>query len=68
MSETRRVPQAESGKHRSESFKKIFDQNLWGNETKSGPGSGISATINIRNILDIVINKLKTLLNKKIIR
>ena len=64
----RKVPQVESGKHRSESFKNIFDQNLWGNETKSGHGSTISATLYIRNTLDMVIGKIKTHLNKNNIR
>ena len=62
------VRRAESGKHRSESFKNIFNQNLWGPETKSGHGSTISATSDIRNTLDMVIKKIKIHLNKNKIR
>jgi len=55
---------AENGKHRRESFKEIFDHNLWGRETKSGPGSSLSATNNIRAALGAVIDRIKLHLNK----
>ena len=59
---------AEDGSHRKESFQKIFDNNVWGSESKSGPGSLLSATVNIRNTLHSVIDKVKLHLNKEKIR
>ena len=53
---------AEDGSHRKESFQKIFDNNVWGSESKSGPGSLLSATVNIRNALNSVIRLMEILM------
>ena len=36
---------AEDAEERRESFKKIFDQNGWGAELKSGPGSSLTGKV-----------------------
>ena len=66
--ESRELTGTEDAEHRKQSFKKIFDKNLWGSKSKSGPGSLLTSTVNIRNILDKVIDKVKTHLNKEQIR
>ena len=57
----------EEGDHRMKSFKKIFDTNAWG-QSKSGPGSLISATERIRAVLNAVIEETKKYLKKDKIR
>ena len=61
-------PGSESSVHRKDSFGKIYSKNSWGSETKSGPGSLMSSTVRIRQILDLVVEKLKIHLNKDTIR
>jgi len=58
------IPPGEDNTNRKLSFNIIFDTNAWGKETKSGPGSQISTTHNIRNILSSVIEKIKSVLGK----
>ena len=53
----------EEGDHRMKSFKKIFDTNAWG-QSKSGPGSLISATERIRAVLNAVIGETKKYLKQ----
>eukprot|EP00092_Neocalanus_flemingeri_P008003 GFUD01008635.1.p1 GENE.GFUD01008635.1~~GFUD01008635.1.p1 ORF type:complete len:329 (+),score=89.43 GFUD01008635.1:265-1251(+) len=59
---------SESSGHRKDSFVEIYAKNAWGKESKSGPGSLLPSTIRIRNILDLLVEKLKTHLNKDKIR
>jgi hypothetical protein len=61
-------PGSESSVHRKHSFGKIYAKNVWGKKTKSGPGSLLSSTVRIRQILDLVLEKLKIHLNKATIR
>jgi 2-polyprenyl-3-methyl-5-hydroxy-6-metoxy-1,4-benzoquinol methylase len=42
---------------RKEAFEKIYSDNYWGTEVKSGSGSTIAATENIRNIIPEIVNK-----------
>ena len=58
------IPSGEDNVKRKLSFQMIFDTNAWGRETKSGPGSQISSTHNIRNILNSVVEKIKTVLER----
>jgi len=57
----------ESDLHRKNSFKQIWDFNAWGKEVKSGPGSLLQNTINMRRVLSSVIERIKLVLNKKTI-
>ena len=54
--------------HRQESFDRIYETNEWGNESKSGPGSFLNATIQMRKAFGSVIDHLKSHLHKKRIR
>jgi len=55
----------ESDVHRKESFQKIWSANAWGKKTKSGPGSLLKNTNNMRRVLDRVVKKVKEILNKE---
>lgn len=55
----------ESDLHRKESFQEIWSANAWGKETKSGPGSLLKNTNNMRRVLDRVVNKVKLALKKE---
>jgi len=55
----------ESPQNRKESFAKIWSDNVWGKQSKSGPGSLLSTTVNIRKVLKSVIAKIKAVLHKK---
>jgi len=57
----------ESDVDRAESFKQIWEDNAWGKETKSGPGSLIQNTVNMRKVLASVTDRIKLELNKPII-
>ena len=61
-------PASESSVHRKHSFGKIYAKNAWGKKTRSGPGSLLSSTVRIRQILDLVVEKLKIHLHKATIR
>ena len=58
----------EEDEHRKKSFAQIWEQNSWGSESKSGPGSILKNTGRIREILGIVIDQLKKALNKTSIK
>ena len=58
----------EEDEHRKKSFAQIWEQNAWGSESKSGPGSILKNTGTIREILGIVIDQLKMALNKTSIK
>ena len=45
MQKLRLTKETEDGEHRRESFKQIFDHNMWGKETKSGPGSSLKGKV-----------------------
>ena len=62
------LKESESSEHRKASFGKIFAKGEWGSKSKSGPGSLLSATIRIREMLGQVVDKLKIHLNKEVIR
>ena len=62
------LTESETSQHRKESFERIFDTGEWGSQSKSGPGSLLSATIRIRKMLNLVVDKLKIHLNKEEIR
>ena len=58
----------ESDIHRQQSFDRIYDTNEWGEESKSGPGSFLNATIQMREALGNVLDHLKSHLHKNRIR
>ena len=39
----------EDAEHRKESFKKIFDQNIWGKENPSGGGSSLTGKVSFNS-------------------
>ena len=58
----------EDSEHRKKSFAEIWDQNVWGSSSKSGPGSLLRNTGRIREALGFVIDHLKIALNKTSIK
>jgi len=57
----------ESALERRELFEKIWETNAWDPDYKSGYGSALDNTENVRRALDNVVNQAKTSLNKKYI-
>jgi len=53
----------ETSEHRRKSFAKIYADGEWGSESKSGPGSLLGATVRMREILGVVVDKIKDHLN-----
>ena len=49
----------ETAEHRKESFAKVYAESQWGSVVKSGPGSLMSQSVRMREILGIVVDKLK---------
>jgi len=49
----------ETAEHRKESFVKVYAEGQWGSDVKSGPGSLMSQSVRMREILGIVVDKLK---------
>ena len=60
--------EAESSDHRKESFAKVYDNDEWGKERKSGPGSLLENSWTVIKVLDILVEKIKKDLGKKKIR
>ena len=59
----------ESADYRKESFIQIYDNDWWGSkESKSGGGSELKQTGNVVKVLDKLVQKLKKLLGKQVIR
>ena len=58
----------EDNDHRKKSFEQIFDTNAWGMGSKSGPGSYLNVTSNMRKSLAKVVDSIKLHLGKKKIR
>jgi len=54
----------ESNLERVESFKQIWEKNAWGKDAKSGPGSLLENTVNMRKVLASVTDRIKLELNK----
>merc|ERR1712133_136696 len=50
-----------------QSFKQIWEDKAWGKETKSGPGSILQNTVNMRKVLASVTDRIKLELNKPMI-
>ena len=42
----------EDAEHRKESFKKIFDKNIWGKENPSGGGSSLTGKVSFNSSRD----------------
>ena len=57
----------ENDQHRKQSFERIYDNNGWG-RSKSGPGSFLNSTINMRLALGNVVDRIKVHLQKNKIR
>jgi len=57
----------ETDLERRESFEKIWETNAWDINYKSGSGSSLENTENMRRVLDNVVTQVKTSLNKKYI-
>jgi len=57
----------ESALERRELFEKIWETNVWDPDYKSGYGSALDNTENVRRALDNVVNQAKKSLNKKYI-
>ena len=57
----------ENDQHRKQSFERIYDTNGWG-RSKSGPGSFLNSTINMRLALGNVVDRIKVHLQKNKIR
>jgi len=49
----------ETSEHRRKSFAKIYAEDEWGTVAKSGPGSLLSETVNMREILGAGVDKIK---------
>ena len=58
----------EDNHHRKKSFEKIFETNAWDKQSKSGPGSYLNATGNMRQSLAKVVDTIKLRLGKNKIR
>ena len=58
----------ETSEHRKNSFGKIFEKGSWGSKSKSGPGSLLSSTVRMREILGKVVERIKIHLKKEKIR
>jgi len=56
---------SEPSDHRRESFAKVYNNNEWGGEVKSGKGSKLKNAKTIMKVLDIIIKKLKKDLGKE---
>jgi len=54
----------ETDMHRRERFQQIWDENTWGTGSKSGPGSLLENTANIRKVLTSVTDWIKLVLKK----
>jgi len=54
----------ETDVHRRERFQEIWDENTWGTGSKSGPGSLLENTANIRKVLTSVTDWIKVVLKK----
>eukprot|EP00092_Neocalanus_flemingeri_P055498 GFUD01065616.1.p1 GENE.GFUD01065616.1~~GFUD01065616.1.p1 ORF type:complete len:293 (-),score=77.32 GFUD01065616.1:35-913(-) len=51
--------ETESSEHRKESFAKVYENNEWGMEAKSGPGSLLINAWRVIDVLNILIEKIK---------
>lgn len=58
----------ETPKQRKKSFSKIYKKNLWGKESKSGPGSLIKNAQNIIKVLTVLVERIKVVLKKETIK
>lgn len=55
---------SESRKHRKDSFAWIWDKLVWGTVSRSGSGSLLTSTASVRNILSVLVDKIKSDLGK----
>ena len=60
--------QREDSEERKKSFAKVYANNEWGNELKSGPGSLLQNSRIAIKTLNIVVEKIKNVLGKEKIR
>ena len=60
--------ETESSQHRQESFVRVFQNNAWGLEAKSGPGSLLINSRRVISILNILVEKIKKQTGKEKVR
>ena len=60
--------ESESSEHRKESFAKVYKNDEWGNERKSGPGSLLENSWIVIRVLNILVEFIKKDLGKDRIR
>ena len=56
--------ESESSEHRKESFAKVYENDEWGNERKSGPGSLLENSWTVIRVLNVLVEKIKKDLGK----
>jgi len=60
--------ESESSEDRKESFAKVYANDEWGKERKSGPGSLLENSGTVIRVLNILVEKIKKNLGKDVIR